>query len=145
MTPSTTHAVINQDVMLELAGSGICQNVSVALGDNLNIISVGAVNFNPGNNYKWPVKVKYSKSGNYTLYVKDNGPSACGILTPKVAVGEPLQFAPIAVVLPAPVKPVALPVPKPAPVAAPVSVPVAVAKPPCVRKGKPELNTACAD
>ncbi len=61
VTPAAATVAVNQEITLEIAGSGICQNVSVALGDN-NIISLGAVNFSPYNNFKWPVKVKYAKA-----------------------------------------------------------------------------------
>jgi hypothetical protein len=137
VTPASSTAAVNQEITLELAGSGICQNVSVALGDNLNIISVGAVNFSPYNNFKWPVKVKYTKGGSYTLYVKDNGASACGILNPKVTVTEPIQFNPVLV----------LPAPKPAvPVVAtpPKPKPVVPAKP-CAKKNGQQIDPNCVD
>lgn len=140
VTPATANAGINQDVTLELAGTGICENVSVALGDNLNTISVGAVSFNPNNGYKWPVKVKYSKAGSYTLYVKDSGASGCGILNPKVTVAAPtllipVQMAPVArPVLTAPAAPTA-PAPKPATPGKPAK--------PCAMKNGQQIDPAC--
>jgi hypothetical protein len=156
VTPAVSTAAINQEITLELAGTGICQNVSVALGDNLNTISVGAVNFSPYNNFKWPVKVKYAKGGSYTLYVKDNGASGCGILTPKVTVGEPVQFNPV-LVMPAgrPAVPVVavpvMPAAKPAvPVMAAPPPPLPKPKPlvpakPCAKKNGQQIDPGCVD
>lgn len=135
VTPATATVAVNQEITLEIAGSGICQNVSVALGDN-NIISLGAVNFSPYNNFKWPVKVKYAKGGSYTLSVKDSGASACGILTPKVTVNEPIQFSPMLV----------LPVAKPAvPVAAPPAPKPKIPAKPCAKKNGQQIDPTCVD
>ncbi len=138
VTPAAATVKVNEDVVIELAGTGICQNVSVALGDNLNIISVGAVNFAPHNNFKWPVKLKYGKAGTYTLYIKDNGASACGILNSKVTVGEALQFNPIVV----------MPVPKMLVLMAPAATPPAKPKPtvpakPCAKKNGQQIDANC--
>lgn len=143
VTPAAATASVNQEITLELAGSGICQNVSVALGDNLNIISLGAVNFSPYNNFKWPVKVKYAKGGSYTLSVKDTGASGCGILTPKVTVNGPLQFTPV-LVLPAATRP-AVPV-LAAPLAAPAKPkPLVAPAKPCAKKNGQQIDPTCVD
>lgn len=139
VTPASASVKVNEEVAIELAGTGICQNVSVALGDNLNIIQLGAVNFNPSNNFKWPVKVKYGKTGSYTLYVKDNGASACGILNPKVTVGETLQFNPPLVVMPLPKAPIQI---APAP-AAPAKPKPATPRKPCAQKNGQQIDPAC--
>lgn len=94
VTPNAATGFLNQDVAFELTGTGICQNVSVDQGDNTTV-QLGAVSFNPSNNYKWPFKVKYTTPGSHTLYVKDTGASSCGILTPKVTILEPLQIKPV--------------------------------------------------
>jgi len=139
VTPAAAITAVNQEITLEIAGSGICQNVSVALGDN-NIISLGAVNFSPYNNFKWPVKVKYAKGGSYTLSVKDNGASACGILTPKVTVNEPLQFNPV-LVLPSP-KPAVTVLAPPAPSK---PKPLQVPAKPCAKKNGQQIDPTCVD
>jgi hypothetical protein len=115
----STNAQPNQDVMLELAGSGICENVSVDAGDGLNIVSLGQLAFNPYNNFKYPVKLKYAKTGSYTLQAKDSGASHCGIVMTKVVVSTPRQ-APAAFNLPliqitpiTPATPASAPKPKP--------------------------------
>jgi hypothetical protein len=137
VTPATANALVNQEVTLELAGSGICQNVSVALGDNLNIINLGAVAFNPYNNFKVPVKVKYATSGSYTLYIKDNGASGCGILNPKVVVGVPLQIVPHLFIPPV----VATP-----PVSTPTKPKAAIPRgKPCAKKNGQQIDPNCVD
>jgi hypothetical protein len=137
VTPTTSNALVNQEVTIELAGSGICQNVSVALGDNLNIINLGAIAFNPYNNFKVPVKVKYAIAGSYTLYIKDNGASGCGILNPKVVVGVPLQIVPQLIF---PTVAAAPPVNTPAKPA-----PAIPRNKPCAKKNGQQIDLNCVD
>lgn len=85
----------NHEVAFELTGTGICQNVSVTLGDGIHTRQLGVVSFNPNNNYKWPFKATYGYTGSYTLVVHDTGASGCGVLESTLMIVESPQIKPL--------------------------------------------------
>jgi hypothetical protein len=126
-----------------LKGSGLCLDLRVDQGDN-TVVSMGQVAFNSANGFTVPtLPLKYAKTGDYVVTVKDWGSSACGSASAPIKVETALEGIQLP---PGPLHMTAVPgasVPTAAPVAGnppATPSPAPVVSAPCRAPSKPGVN-----